>query len=145
VFYSFPLNPFYPLDCTISPQLIMSATITTVSALKNVRFGTSFICNNRVSKLRYTESLANLILVSLPKHFHKFLSVAHTTRTLKSGERANYTYIAINEHQGSAIWQALDSAIRSGKAKSLRINADILENPVKHPVYHMEFNDDLLY
>ncbi len=120
--YSFPLNPFYPLDCTISPQLIM--TTTTATALANVKFGTSFVCNNRTFKARYTEALASLILVSLPKHFHKFISVAHTQRPLKSGQLANYTYIAINEHQGSAIWQALDSAIRSGKAShyaSMRI------------------------
>lgn len=87
--------------------------------------------------------LANLILMNIPKHFHSNLCIAHTDRTLKNGTLQEYTYIAVNEHHKSAIWSALETAIRKGKAQSLRINADIIENPVQHPVHYMEFNDDL--
>jgi hypothetical protein len=94
-------------------------TNTTFEAIKPLRFGYGFLGQHRTMKLRFKREHAEHILERLPKHFHRSILLFTTQKGM--------TFIACIEHQQSAIWPALEEAMRLAKADSLRIKADRIE------------------
>ena len=95
-------------------------TTCTMDALRGIRFGYSFMANQRTLKLRFTTAMAEAIMNRLPKHFHKMLAIHET--------RKNTTFIACIAHPDSAIWHAIEEAKRLAKADMLRLQADAIEH-----------------
>lgn len=94
-------------------------TNTSMDAIKALRFGYSFLGHHRTMKLRFKQEMAELIMARIPKHFHKIILLYTTSKGM--------TFIACIDYQQSAIWPAIEQAMRLAKADSLRIQADIIE------------------
>ena len=101
-------------------------TNTSFDTIKGIRFGYSFMGQHRTMKLRFKQEMTSLILARIPKHFHKMILLY----TSKQG----MTFIACIDHQQSAIWPALEQAIRLAKADSLRIKADAIEHNIPEQI-----------
>ena len=94
-------------------------TNTSMDAIRALRFGYSFLGQHRTMKLRFKQEMAELIMARIPKHFHKMILLYTTSKRM--------TFIACIDHQQSAIWPALEQAMKLAKADSLRIQADLIE------------------
>lgn len=109
-------------------------TNCTMDAMKSIRFGYSFIANQKSLKLRFTTPMAEAIMNRLPKHFHAQLAIFMT--------RKNTTFIACIAHPDSAIWHAIEEAKRLAKADMLRLQADAIEHGMPMQM-QLELADDL--
>lgn len=114
-------------------------TNTTLSSLSRIPFGYSYIANQRAMKTRYTIDLAEAILMNIPKHFHKSLSICVTTN--KKGMQ--YCYIACIAHTDSAIWAAINKAAKLGKIYQLRALVSRKEAELEADQFAIPFEIDL--
>jgi hypothetical protein len=94
-------------------------TTNILDALQSIKFGYGFAGHNRTMKVRFKAETAKRVLSLIPKHFHKHI-LFHLSKK-------GYGFVGVVEHRDSAIWPAIESAIITAKADSLRQTADQLE------------------
>ena len=94
-------------------------TNTAFKSIAPLAFGYAFIGHHQTFKCRYKSAMAERIMQNLPMHFRMNM-LSFTTQK-------GYTFLACIDHQRSAIWPALNSAITTAKAQGLRIQADVIE------------------
>lgn len=99
-------------------------TNCTVQQMQNIRFGYAFLGNHRTMKLRFKYNMASFIMQRLPKHFHNQMQVF-----VKMNR--DYVTLACVAHQQSAIWPALEIAIKLAKVDELRYQANFQESLVQ--------------
>lgn len=99
-------------------------TNCTVQQMQNIRFGYAFLGNHKSMKLRFKYVVAGFIMERLSKHFHNQMLVF----VKNTGD---YVTLACVAHQQSALWPAVESAIRLAKVDELRYEADLQEASVQ--------------